>query len=202
MSIGEGSCLYPRVVIYGGCSIGKRAVVHSGVVIGADGFGIAKEDGRWVKIPQVGGVRIGDDVEIGANTCIDRGALDDTVLEDGVKLDNHIQIGHNVRVGAHTAMAGCVAVAGSADIGRNCTIGAASLILGHLKLADGVNVSAGTVISRSIHEAGTYTGMFPFDENGAWAKNTAVVRQLAELLDRVRALEAAAKGKDKEKKNG
>jgi UDP-3-O-[3-hydroxymyristoyl] glucosamine N-acyltransferase len=195
VSIGDDSCLYPRVVVYAGCSIGKRAVVHSGAVIGADGFGIAQEDGRWVKIPQVGGVRIGDDVEIGANTAIDRGALDDTVIEDGVKLDNHIQIGHNARVGAHTAMAGCVAVAGSADIGRHCTIGAASLILGHLKLADHVHISAGTVISRSIHEPGTYTGMFPFDENAAWAKNTALVRHLAELADRVKALE-------KGKKNG
>jgi UDP-3-O-[3-hydroxymyristoyl] glucosamine N-acyltransferase len=195
VTIGDESCLYPRVVVYAGCAIGKRAVVHSGAVIGADGFGIAPDGGKWVKIPQVGTVRIGDDVEIGANTAIDRGALDDTVIEDGVKLDNHIQIGHNARVGAHTAMAGCVAVAGSADIGRHCTIGAASLILGHLKLADHVHVSAGTVISRSIHEPGTYTGMFPFDENASWAKNTALVRHLAELADRVKALE-------KGKKNG
>jgi UDP-3-O-[3-hydroxymyristoyl] glucosamine N-acyltransferase len=199
VTVGDDSCLYPRVVVYAGCTLGKRAVVHAGVVIGADGFGIAQEGGRWVKIPQVGGVRIGDDVEIGANTAIDRGALDDTIIEDGVKLDNHIQIGHNVRVGAHTAMAGCVAVAGSADIGRHCTIGAASLILGHLKLADHVHISAGTVISRSILEPGTYTGMFPFDENAAWAKNTALVRHLAELADRVKALEA---GKTREKKNG
>jgi UDP-3-O-[3-hydroxymyristoyl] glucosamine N-acyltransferase len=196
VSIGEGSCLYPGVVVYPGSTIGARAIVHSGAVIGADGFGIAHTAQGWVKIPQIGRVRIGDDVEIGANTTIDRGAIDDTVIEDGVKLDNQIQIGHNVRVGAHTAMAGCVAVAGSADIGRHCTIGAAAVILGHLRLADHVNISAGTVISRSILQAGTYTGMFPFDENGAWAKNTAVVRQLAELLDRVRALEA------KEKKNG
>ncbi len=197
VTIGDESCLYPRVVVYAGCSIGRRAVVHAGAVIGADGFGIAQEGGKWLKIPQIGAVRIGDDVEIGANTAIDRGALDDTLIEDGVKLDNHIQIGHNVRVGAHTAMAGCVAVAGSADIGRHCTIGAASLILGHLKLADHVHVSAGTVISRSIHEPGTYTGMFPFDENSSWAKNTALVRHLAELADRVKALE-----KKQEKKNG
>jgi len=196
VSIGAGSCLYPGVVIYAGCTLGARAIVHSGAVIGADGFGIARTGEGWLKIPQIGRVRIGDDVEIGANTTIDRGAMDDTVIEDGVKLDNQIQIGHNVRVGAHTAVAGCVAVAGSADIGRHCTIGAAALILGHLRLADHVNVSAGTVISRSILRPGTYTGMFPFDENRAWAKNTAVVRQLAELLDRVRALEA------KEKKNG
>jgi UDP-3-O-[3-hydroxymyristoyl] glucosamine N-acyltransferase len=122
------------------------------------------------------------------------------VIEDGVKLDNQIQIGHNCRVGAHTAMAGCVAVAGSANIGRHCTIGAASVILGHLKLADRVNVSAGTVISRSIHQPGTYTGMYPFDDNESWAKNTALVRHLAELAARVRALEKDTK--HKEKKNG
>ena len=188
-SIGDDTCLYPNVTVYHGCMIGVRCILHSGVVIGADGFGIAQQSGRWVKIPQIGAVRIGDDVEIGANTTIDRGALDDTIVEDGVKLDNQIQIGHNVRVGAHTAMAGCVAVAGSADIGRHCTVGAASVILGHLSLADHVHVSAGTVISRSIRKPGTYTGMFPFDENEAWAKNTALVRHLADLADRVRALE-------------
>jgi UDP-3-O-[3-hydroxymyristoyl] glucosamine N-acyltransferase len=194
VTIGDGSCLYPRVVIYHGCSLGERVILHSGVVIGADGFGIAPDGaGGWVKIPQIGAVRIGDDVEVGANTTIDRGALDDTLIEDGVKLDNQIQIGHNCRIGAHTAMAGCVAVAGSADIGRHCTIGAASVILGHLSLADHVNVSAGTVISRSIRQPGTYTGMFPFDDNESWAKNTALVRHLADLADRVRALEKGKK---------
>ncbi|MDA0261799.1 MAG: UDP-3-O-(3-hydroxymyristoyl)glucosamine N-acyltransferase [Proteobacteria bacterium] len=181
--------LFPQVVIYPGCEIGARALLHSGVVIGADGFGIARDREKWIKIPQIGRVRIGDDVEIGANTTIDRGAIQDTVIEEGVKLDNQIQIGHNVRVGAHTAMAGCVAVAGSADIGRRCTIGAAAVILGHLRIVDDVNVSAGTVISRSVLKAGTYTGMFPFDDNAAWARNTAWVRHLRELADRVRALE-------------
>ena len=196
VAIGEGSCLYPRVVVYEKCFLGKRVIVHSGAVIGADGFGLAQDDARaWIKIPQIGRVRIGDDVEVGANTTIDRGAIDDTVIEEGVKLDNQIQIGHNVRVGAHTAMAGCVAVAGSADIGRHCTVGAAAVILGHLQLVDGVHVSAGTVISRSVRRPGTYTGMFPFDDNESWARNTALVRHLAELADRVRALER------KEKKN-
>ena len=196
VTIGRDSCLYPRVVLYHGCSLGERVILHSGVVIGADGFGIAQdESGAWVKIPQIGTVRIGNDVEIGANTTIDRGALDDTRIEEGVKLDNQIQIGHNCRIGAHTAMAGCVAVAGSADIGRHCTIGAASVILGHLKLADHVQVSAGTVISRSIHRPGKYTGMFPFDDNASWARNAAQVRHLAQLAERVRRLE-------KEKKNG
>ena len=194
--LGDGTCLYPSVVVYPGCTLGARAIVHSGAVIGADGFGIADDGERWVKIPQIGRVVIGDDVEIGANTTIDRGAIDDTVLEDGVKLDNQIQVGHNVRIGAHTAIAGCVAIAGSARIGRRCTIGAAAVILGHLEIADGTHVSAGTVISRSILKPGTYTGMYPFDENDSWVRNTAVVRHLAELLDRVRALEA------KEKKNG
>ena len=194
-AIGDDSCCYPGVVLYHGCRIGARCIVHAGAVIGADGFGIASEHGRWVKIPQIGGVAIGDDVEIGANTTIDRGTMDDTVIEDGVKLDNQIQIGHNCRVGAHTAMAGCVAVAGSADIGRHCTIGAAALILGHLGICDRVNVSAHTVISRSIREPGTYTGMFPFDDNESWARNTALLRHLAELADRVRRLERALQDK-------
>jgi UDP-3-O-[3-hydroxymyristoyl] glucosamine N-acyltransferase len=193
VSIGDDSCLYPGVVIYPRCALGARVILHSGAVIGADGFGIAEDAGRWVKIPQIGRVVIGDDVEVGANTTIDRGAMDDTLIEDGVKLDNQIQIGHNCRIGAHTAMAGCVAVAGSADIGRHCTVGAASVILGHLKLVDQVHVSAGTVISRSILKPGTYTGMFPFDDNESWARNTALVRHLAELADRVRALEKGKK---------
>ncbi|MDA0275172.1 MAG: UDP-3-O-(3-hydroxymyristoyl)glucosamine N-acyltransferase [Proteobacteria bacterium] len=187
--IGDDSCLYPGVVVYPGCRIGARAIIHSGTVIGADGFGIAEDGGRWVKIPQIGSVRIGEDVEIGANCCIDRGALDDTVLGDGVKLDNQIQIGHNCHIGAHTAMAGCVAVAGSARIGSHCSIGAGALILGHLEICDHVRVSAGTVISRSIREPGTYTGMYPADNHEAWLRNTAQVRHLDALAQRVRDLE-------------
>jgi len=194
--LGEGCRLYPCVVIYAGCRLGARVVLHSGVVIGADGFGIAREDGRWIKIPQIGRVVIGDDVEIGANTTIDRGAIEDTVIEEGVKLDNQIQIGHNCRVGAHTAMAGCVAVAGSADIGRRCTIGAGAIILGHLSICDDTQVSADTVISRSIRQPGTYTGMFPFDDHRSWARNTALVRHLAELAERVRRLERQLQQKD------
>ena len=177
VTIGDDSCLYPRVVVYPGCSLGRRVIVHSGAVIGADGFGIAQEQGRWVKIPQIGAVRIGDDVEIGANTTIDRGALDDTVLEEGVKLDNLVQIAHNVRVGAHTAIAGCAGVAGSADIGRHCTIGGAAVILGHLRIVDHVHVSAGTLISRSILKAGTYTGIYPFDEHASWTRSAAGLRR-------------------------
>jgi UDP-3-O-[3-hydroxymyristoyl] glucosamine N-acyltransferase len=162
-------------------------------VIGADGFGFAPHAGAWEKIEQLGGVRIGDDVEIGANTCIDRGALQDTVIEDGVKLDNLIQIGHNVRVGKNTAMAGCVGVAGSATIGANCTIGGAAIVLGHLVLADGVNISAATVVTRSIRKAGHYTGIFPIDDNAAWEKNAASLKQLHSLRDRIRVLEEIAK---------
>jgi UDP-3-O-[3-hydroxymyristoyl] glucosamine N-acyltransferase len=175
--IGDDSCLYPRVVVYPGCRIGKRAIVHSGAVIGADGFGIAEEEGRCIKIPQIGSVAIGDDVEIGANTTIDRGALEDTVLEDGVKLDNQIQVGHNVRIGAHTAIAGCAGIAGSADIGRHCTIGGAAVILGHLRIVDHVHISAGTLVSRSILKPGTYTGVYPFDENESWARGAAWLRR-------------------------
>jgi UDP-3-O-[3-hydroxymyristoyl] glucosamine N-acyltransferase len=179
VAIGDDSCLYPRVVLYPGCKIGARVVIHAGAVIGADGFGLAPENGRWVKIPQIGAVRIGDDVEIGANTTIDRGALDDTVIEEGVKLDNQVQVGHNVRIGAHSAVAGCVGIAGSARIGRHVTIGGAAMIHGHIEIVDHVHVSAGTLISRSLTKPGTYTGIYPFDEHDAWKRNAARLRRLA-----------------------
>jgi UDP-3-O-[3-hydroxymyristoyl] glucosamine N-acyltransferase len=134
-------------------------------------------------------VRIGNDVEIGANTCIDRGALDDTVIEDGVKLDNLVQIGHNVRIGAHSALAGCAGVAGSARIGAHCTVGGGAVVLGHLTLADGVHISAASVVTRSIHQPGQYTGLFPIDENATWEKNAASVKQLYRLRERIKALE-------------
>jgi UDP-3-O-[3-hydroxymyristoyl] glucosamine N-acyltransferase len=188
-SIGAHTRIGARVVIADGCHVGDRCTVHPGAVIGADGFGFAPNEGHWEKIEQLGGVRIGNDVEIGANTCIDRGALDDTVIEDGVKLDNLVQIGHNVRVGAHTAMAGCVGVAGSTRIGAHCTIGGGAGVLGHLVLADHVHVSAMTTITRSIHQPGQYSGVFPFDDNAAWEKNAATLRQLHALRDRLRALE-------------
>ena len=195
VTIGDDSCLYPGVTVYPGCRIGARAIIHSGAVIGADGFGFANEAGSWVKIPQAGSVVIGDDVEIGANTAIDRGTLDDTVIGDGVKLDNQIQIGHNCRIGAHTAIAACAGIAGSTEIGSYCTIGGAALIQGHITICDRTNVSAGTFISHSIHKPGTYTGMYPSSEHADWLRNTAVVRRLADLLDRVRALEKGGKGR-------
>jgi UDP-3-O-[3-hydroxymyristoyl] glucosamine N-acyltransferase len=188
-SIGANTRIGARVVVADGCHIGERCIVHPGAVIGADGFGFAPVAGCWEKIEQLGGVRIGNDVEIGANTCIDRGAIGDTVIEDGVKLDNLVQIGHNVRIGAHTAIAGCSGVAGSARIGAHCTLGGGANVLGHLELADHVHVSAVTTITRSIREPGHYSGVFPFDDNATWEKNAATLRQLHALRGRLRALE-------------
>ena len=191
--LGPGTVLMPRVSIAAGCRIGARGLVHGGAVIGADGFGFAPHEGRWEKIEQLGGVLIGDDVELGANTCVDRGALGDTVLEDGVKIDNLVQIAHNVHVGAHTAFAGCAAVAGSARIGRRCTVGGAARILGHLVIVDDVHIDATTLVSRSILEPGRYSGAFPFDDNASGEKNAATLRQLHSLRDRLRAVERALK---------
>lgn len=187
--IGADTVLKSRVTVGEDCRIGARCLLHAGVVVGADGFGFAPNAGAWEKIEQLGAVRIGNDVEIGANTCIDRGALLDTVISDGVKLDNLIQIGHNVFVGAHTAMAGCVGVAGSAHIGAHCTVGGGAIVLGHLTLADHVNISAGTVATRSISQPGHYTGMFPIDDNAKWEKNAASLKQLHSLRDRLKAVE-------------
>ncbi|HEY9208032.1 UDP-3-O-(3-hydroxymyristoyl)glucosamine N-acyltransferase [Acidovorax soli] len=191
--IGAGTVLKSRVTVGEECHIGARCIVHAGVVIGADGFGFAPENGQWIKIEQLGAVRIGDDVEIGANTCIDRGALQDTVIEDGVKLDNLIQVGHNVHIGKHAAMAGCVGIAGSATIGAHCTVGGGAIVLGHLKLADNVHISAGTVVTRSLNRPGQYTGMFPIDDNARWEKNAATLKQLHSLRERIKALEQALK---------
>jgi UDP-3-O-[3-hydroxymyristoyl] glucosamine N-acyltransferase len=188
-NIGPGTVLKSRVTVGEDCTVGARCILHSGVVIGADGFGFAPDGERWEKIEQLGAVRIGNDVEIGANSCIDRGALQDTVIEDGVKLDNLIQIGHNVRVGRNTAMAGCVGVAGSATIGPNCTIGGGAVVLGHLTLAGGVNISAATVVTKSISKPGHYTGVFPLDDNASWERNAATLKQLHSLRDRIKVLE-------------
>ena len=189
VSIGDDSVLYPNVVVYRACKIGKRAVVQAGAVIGSDGFGFAKEGDSWVKIPQIGRVVIGDDVEIGANTSIDRGALDDTIIGDGVKLDNQIQIAHNVVIGQHTAMAGCAGVAGSTRIGQRCTIGGAGMIVGHLDLADDVHVSAGTMVTKSLRQPGQYTSIFPLESHAEWLQNAAQIKRLAKLAERVSELE-------------
>ncbi len=190
--IGANTVLKSRVTVGEDCVLGQRCLVHSGVVIGADGFGFAPDKARggaWEKIEQLGAVRIGDDVEIGANTCIDRGALDDTIIEDGAKLDNLVQIGHNVKIGKHTAMAGCAGVAGSATIGAHCTVGGGAIVLGHLTIADHVHISAATTVTRSIMQAGNYTGLFPIDDNASWEKNAASLKQLHKLRERVKELE-------------
>ncbi|WP_211463888.1 UDP-3-O-(3-hydroxymyristoyl)glucosamine N-acyltransferase [Collimonas silvisoli] len=193
VGVGAGSCLYPNVTIYDACQIGRRAIIHSGVVIGADGFGFANDGGVWIKIPQTGRVLIGDDVEIGANTTIDRGALADTVIEEGVKLDNQIQIAHNCHIGAHTAIAACAGIAGSAKIGKYCSIGGAAMIHGHITIVDHVHVSAGTLALRSITEPGQYTGFYPIAKHGDWEKSAALVRNLNAMREKIRSLEKSMK---------
>lgn len=189
--IGAGTVLKSRVTISEGCVVGEHCILHSGVVIGADGFGFAPSGGQWEKIEQLGCVRIGNDVEIGANTCIDRGALDDTIIEDGVKIDNLVQIAHNVHIGAHTVIAGNTGIAGSARIGKHCQIGGAANILGHLTIADGTVISPTSMVTRSLPKAGFYTGIFPLQENEQWEKNAATFRQLYTLRERVKKLEQA-----------
>jgi UDP-3-O-[3-hydroxymyristoyl] glucosamine N-acyltransferase len=184
-SVGEGTRIYPRVTLYDGCAVGVRCVLHSGVVIGADGFGMARGEGRWIKIPQVGRAIVGDDVEIGANTCVDRGALDDTVIEEGVKLDNLIQVGHNVRIGAHTVIAGCTGIAGSVTIGKHCMIGGAVSIVGHTTICDHVSISATSLISKSITKPGTYTSSMPFMPHADWLRNAVHLRRLDEMAKRI-----------------
>ena len=189
--LGAQTLFHPRVTFHADCRIGARGIIHSGAVIGADGFGFANEKGVYIKIPQTGGVSIGDDVEIGANTTIDRGALSDTIIEDGVKLDNQIQIGHNCHIGAHTVMAACVGIAGSTKVGRNVMIGGAAMIQGHIEIADGVTVSASTMVMHSLRKKGVYTAIFPVDEHASWEKNAVTLRNLYALRERVRALEKA-----------
>jgi UDP-3-O-[3-hydroxymyristoyl] glucosamine N-acyltransferase len=190
VEIGDDSLLHAASTLYAGVRIGKRAIVHSGAVIGADGFGFARDkDASWVKIPQTGSVWIGDDVEIGANTCIDRGAIEDTVIEEGVKLDNLIQIAHNVRIGAHTAIAGCSAIAGSTTIGKRCTIAGACGIIGHLDIADDVNILVASIVTRSITQAGTYAGSVPVLAHKDWLHNYSHLRHLDDMADKMRDLE-------------
>lgn len=187
--VGAQSRLVARVTLVQDVTLGRRVLVHPGAVIGADGFGLAFEKDHWIKVPQLGGVRIGDDCEIGANTTIDRGALGDTVLEEDVRLDNQIQIGHNVTIGAHTALAGCSAVAGSASIGRYCLIGGGAGILGHLSIADRVTVTAMTLVTHSIREAGEYSSGTPVQPNRQWRRNAARFKHLDELVRRVDAID-------------
>ena len=187
--VGAQSRLVARVTLVTRVTLGQRVLVHPGAVIGSDGFGLAFERDHWVKIPQLGGVRVGDDCEIGANTTIDRGALDDTVLEEDVRLDNQIQIAHNVHIGAHTALAGCAAVAGSAKIGRWCMIGGNAGVLGHLELADRVTITAKSLVTHSIREPGEYSSGTPLQDNRSWRKNAARFKHLDDYARRLAALE-------------
>lgn len=191
--IGEDTRLTASVTLCHGVNLGKRGLLHPGAVIGADGFGIARDGAAWVKVPQLGSVRIGDDVEIGANTTIDRGALEDTVVEDGVKLDNQIQVGHNVRIGAHTAIAGCTAIAGSAVIGKRCMIAGGAGITGHIEICDDVTVTAMTLVTHSITEPGVYSGSLPMDTQLQWRKNSVRFRQLDVMARRLAQLEKKTK---------
>ena len=197
-TIGRDAILHARVTLYHGVRIGDRAILHSGVVLGADGFGFApdpsKDTGAWSKIAQLGGVLLGDDVEIGANTTVDRGAIEDTVLGNGVKLDNQIMIGHNCLIGDHTAMAACVGVAGSTTMGKRCIIGGAAMFAGHLTLGDDVHISGGTAVTGDILQPGRYTGVFPTAGHADWQRNAAVIGQLAQLRKRLRAIERQGQG--------
>ncbi|NYT64819.1 UDP-3-O-(3-hydroxymyristoyl)glucosamine N-acyltransferase [Alcaligenaceae bacterium] len=191
--LGRDGLLHARVTLYHRVTIGDRVILHTGCVLGADGFGFAPDPrqtaGAWAKIAQLGGVLIGDDVEIGANTTVDRGALGDTVLSNGVKLDNQIMVGHNVQIGEHSAAAACVGIAGSTVIGKRCTLGGAAMLSGHLELCDDVHVSGGTAITASIRKPGRYTGVYPFAEHIQWQRNAAVLSQMAQLRRRLRTIE-------------
>lgn len=187
--VGVGTRLAANVTIGHGVTIGARTLIHSGAVIGADGFGFARDPEGWVKVPQVGSVRIGDDVEIGACTTIDRGAIEDTVIEDGVKLDNNIQVAHNVRIGAHTIIAACTGISGSTVIGKRCMIAGAVGFVGHLEIADDVVITGQTMVNRSITEPGVYSSALPMDEAKRWRRNSARFRHLDELARRLKAVE-------------
>jgi len=176
--IGKASVIHPHVVIKANTILGKNCTLYAGCVIGSDGFGYAKDDNKWLAIPQTGRVILGDNVDIGSNSTIDRGTLDDTIISSGVKIDNLVQIGHNCMIGENTIIAGCVGIAGSAKIGKNCAIGGAAMILGHLSITDNVTISPGSMITRSIKTSGTYTALMPFQDHEAWLKTAAKIRRL------------------------
>ncbi|MEX2332823.1 MAG: UDP-3-O-(3-hydroxymyristoyl)glucosamine N-acyltransferase, partial [Pseudohongiella sp.] len=187
--IGNEVVIYPNVTLYHGVSVGDRCIIHAGTVIGADGFGFAFDGQRSVKIAQLGSVRIAADVEIGAGSCVDRGALDDTVIEEGVKIDNQVQIGHNCVVGAHTVICGCSALAGSTRVGRYCVIGGGVGITGHLSICDKVTVSAMSMVTQSINKPGLYSSGTLLQESGQWKRNAVTLGKLSELSRRVKKLE-------------
>ena len=196
--LGSGGELVANVVLCHGTQIGDNFLIHPGVVIGGDGYGIAKDGTDWIKVPQLGCVIIGNDVEIGANTTIDRGALDNTQIGDGVKLDNQIQVAHNVIIGAHTAIAGCTGIAGSTVIGKHCAIGGAAVILGHLQIVDNVQITAMSMVTKSIRKAGIYSSGTPMLPNGEWRRNYARYRKLDSYIRRLIVLEKNADSSDEE----
>ncbi|WOT04233.1 UDP-3-O-(3-hydroxymyristoyl)glucosamine N-acyltransferase [Shewanella youngdeokensis] len=191
--IGSNCLLWANVTLYHNVHMGQDCIIHSGAILGSDGFGYANERGQWIKIPQTGGVRIGDRVEIGAGTTIDRGAIDHTEIHDGVILDNQVQIAHNVVVGVNTAIAGCSVVAGSVTIGQHCIIGGNSAISGHLNICDGVHITGSTNITSEVREPGVYSSATVAMDNKVWRKNTVRFRQLDSLFQRVKTLEKSAK---------
>lgn len=193
VSVGKNSRLVANVTLGERVQVGANVVIHPGAVIGADGFGIAHDGAQWIKVPQVGSVEIGDNVEIGANTTIDRGAIDNTVIERGVKLDNQIQIAHNCIIGEHTVIAGCVGIAGSTRIGRHCAIGGGTGIGGHLQIADGVQLTGMSMVTKSISKAGVYSSGIPVEPNQQWHRNVVRYRQMDKLVERVKTLEAKFK---------
>jgi len=193
--IAKDTRLIANVTLCHDVKLGRRVLLHPGVVIGADGFGIANDQGQWIKVPQLGSVIIGDDVEIGANTTVDRGALEDTVIEQGVKLDNQIQVAHNVSIGANTAIAGCTGIAGSTHIGANCAIGGAVSIVGHLEIVDNVQITAASTVTQSIKKPGLYSSGMPLQENRHWHRNFIRIRQLDEMAKKIRKLEKLIKNK-------
>ncbi|MCB1850539.1 MAG: UDP-3-O-(3-hydroxymyristoyl)glucosamine N-acyltransferase [Gammaproteobacteria bacterium] len=188
-SIGRDSRLVAQVTLCAGVTIGERALIQPGAVIGSEGFGLANDRGKWVKVPQLGGVTIGNDVEIGANTTIDCGTIKDTIIADGVKLDNQIQIAHNVEIGENTAIAGCAGIAGSTKVGKNCTLGGGVGLAGHLEIGDNVHFSGQTLVTRSFSEPGYYSGNLPAVSNSEWRKTIARIRRMDDMMQRLRALE-------------
>ncbi len=195
VTIDEDSRLVARVTVLARARLGKRVLLHPGVVIGSDGFGMAAIEGRWQKVPQLGSVRIADDVEIGANTTVDRGALDDTVIETGVKIDNQVQIAHNVFIGAHTAIAACVGISGSSRIGSHCTLAGGVGVVGHIEIADHVHITGMSMVTRSIREPGTWSAGTPLMQNPQWRRNAVLMKKLDSLNKRVRALEKSSRNK-------
>ncbi|MEJ6121252.1 UDP-3-O-(3-hydroxymyristoyl)glucosamine N-acyltransferase [Vibrio sp. 2-Bac 85] len=194
--LGSGCKVYPNVSIYHACEIGKNVIIHANAVIGSDGFGNAPYQGTWVKIPQIGKVIIGDNVEIGSNTSIDRGALSDTIIGDGVKIDNQCQIAHNVQIGDHSAVAGGTCIAGSTKIGKNCIVGGSVAMNGHITIADNVIITGDSMVMRSIKKAGVYSSGVPAQENKAWRKTTAYTLKIEELFKRVKQLEKQIEDKN------